>query len=149
MNLSIMHSTSKCDQQHTYLLQVFSMVLLVRFAFCCNCSTWNSVYTSEHCVHISYMCHVSGGGWSTTVRTSAVSSHPVIKIFTHQQTIPHDRIWVPKPPFHNMQGIFLVTRRTHGSVLHSYWCIADREVHTFFADDSACLTANNVWNEGK
>jgi hypothetical protein len=48
-----------------------------------------------------------------------------------------------------IQGIFFVTRRVNGSVLHRYRCIASREAHAIFADDSACLTANNVWNEGK
>jgi hypothetical protein len=28
-------------------------------------------------------------------------------------------------------------------------CIASHEAHTNFADDSACLMANNVWNEGR
>jgi hypothetical protein len=35
----------------------------------------------------------------------------------------------------------------HGSALHGDWCIAVCEVHTNFANESACLTANNVWNE--
>jgi hypothetical protein len=33
-------------------------------------------------------------------------------------------------------------------MLHRYWCIASREEHTIFADDSI-LDDNNVWNEGK
>jgi hypothetical protein len=47
------------------------------------------------------------------------------------------------------QGIFLVTRLIHDSALHRYWCITSREAHMIFADDSACLMADNVWNEGK
>jgi hypothetical protein len=48
-----------------------------------------------------------------------------------------------------IQGIFLVTRHVHGSVLHRYRCIAGHKAHTIFADDSACLVADKVWNEGK
>jgi hypothetical protein len=42
-----------------------------------------------------------------------------------------------------------ITRCIHSSVLHRYQCIAGRKAHAIFADDAACLTANNVWNEGK
>jgi hypothetical protein len=37
----------------------------------------------------------------------------------------------------------------HGSTLRSGWCSACCEVHMNFAHESACLMANNVWNEGK
>jgi hypothetical protein len=32
-------------------------------------------------------------------------------------------------------------------VPHGDWHAACREVHMNFADESACLTADNVWNE--
>jgi flagellar basal body-associated protein FliL len=40
------------------------------------------------------------------------------------------------------QGIFYC--RVHGSALHMVRCIAGRETHADFADESA----DNVWNEG-
>jgi hypothetical protein len=46
-----------------------------------------------------------------------------------------------------LQGLFLVTRRVHGSALHDDRCAACRETNTNFADESTCLTANNVRNE--
>jgi hypothetical protein len=39
--------------------------------------------------------------------------------------------------------------RVHGSALHGGRWAACCEAHTNFADESACLTADNVWNEGK
>jgi hypothetical protein len=48
-----------------------------------------------------------------------------------------------------IQGVFLLTRCVHGSALRRYQCIMGCEAHMIFADDSACLTADNVWNEGK
>jgi hypothetical protein len=32
---------------------------------------------------------------------------------------------------------------------HGDWCSADCEAHTNFADESACMTADNFQNEGK
>jgi hypothetical protein len=37
----------------------------------------------------------------------------------------------------------------HGSVLRGGQCAACCKSHTNFADESACLMADNVWNEGK
>jgi hypothetical protein len=35
----------------------------------------------------------------------------------------------------------------HDSELRGGWCAAYHEEHMKFADESACLTADNVWNE--
>jgi hypothetical protein len=35
----------------------------------------------------------------------------------------------------------------HDSALHSDWCIAGCKAHNNFADESACLMADNIWNE--
>jgi hypothetical protein len=37
----------------------------------------------------------------------------------------------------------------HGSALQGDRCAACREALMNFTDESACLTADNVWNEGK
>jgi hypothetical protein len=37
----------------------------------------------------------------------------------------------------------------HGSELHGGWGADCREEHMNFVDESACLMADNVWNEGK
>jgi hypothetical protein len=37
--------------------------------------------------------------------------------------------------------------RVHGSALHGGRCAACCEAYTNFANESACLTADNVWNE--
>jgi hypothetical protein len=42
---------------------------------------------------------------------------------------------------------FYFVDRFHGSALHGYRCIAGCEAHTNFADESACLTADNILNE--
>jgi hypothetical protein len=42
---------------------------------------------------------------------------------------------------------FYFVDQFHGSVLHSDRCTAGREVYKKFADESACLTADNVQNE--
>jgi hypothetical protein len=42
---------------------------------------------------------------------------------------------------------FYFVQRLHGSALHSDRGAACREVHTNFADESACLMAYNVRNE--
>jgi hypothetical protein len=48
-----------------------------------------------------------------------------------------------------MQGGFLVCGPGHGSALHGGRCAAFYEAHTNFADESACLSADNNWNEEK
>jgi hypothetical protein len=48
-----------------------------------------------------------------------------------------------------IMGIFVLTRRVQGSALHRYQCIAGHEANAIFANDLACFTADNVWNEGK
>jgi hypothetical protein len=59
-----------------------------------------------------------------------------------------------------MLGIFSVTLykyreyfysvgRVHGSALHAGRCTAYCELLMNFADESACLIVDNVWNEGK
>jgi hypothetical protein len=42
---------------------------------------------------------------------------------------------------------FYFVDRLHGSALHSDQCTAGCVVHTNFADESAFLTADNIWNE--
>jgi hypothetical protein len=42
---------------------------------------------------------------------------------------------------------FYFVDRFHGSALHGDRCSACCEAHTNFADESTCLTADNVWNE--
>jgi hypothetical protein len=42
---------------------------------------------------------------------------------------------------------FYYVDRVHGSALHGGRCAACREAHTNFADESACLTANNFRNK--
>jgi hypothetical protein len=42
---------------------------------------------------------------------------------------------------------FYFVDRFHGSALHSDRCAAGCEAHMNFADESACLTADNVRNE--
>jgi hypothetical protein len=42
---------------------------------------------------------------------------------------------------------FYFVGRFHGSALHADRCAAGCEPHTNFADESACLTADNVQNE--
>jgi hypothetical protein len=44
---------------------------------------------------------------------------------------------------------FYYVDRVHGCVLHGDQCVACREAHANFADESVCPMANNVWNEGK
>jgi hypothetical protein len=44
------------------------------------------------------------------------------------------------------EGVYFADR-FHSSALHGYRCIIGREVHMNFADESACLTADNVRNE--
>jgi hypothetical protein len=46
-----------------------------------------------------------------------------------------------------IQGGFFVTGRVHGSALHGDRCAACSGVLTNFADESACLTGDNIWNE--
>jgi hypothetical protein len=46
-----------------------------------------------------------------------------------------------------IQGIFLVTWRVHGSAIHGDQCAACCKVNANFADESACLTADNISNE--
>jgi hypothetical protein len=43
---------------------------------------------------------------------------------------------------------FYFVVRFHGSALHGDQCAACCETHTNFAEESACLTADNVRNEG-
>jgi hypothetical protein len=45
------------------------------------------------------------------------------------------------------QGGFYFVDRFHGSVLHGDRGAACHEVHTNFADESACLTADKFRNE--
>jgi hypothetical protein len=47
-----------------------------------------------------------------------------------------------------VERIFLVTRHIHSPALHRCWCILGRKAHAISADNSACLMAENVWNEG-
>jgi hypothetical protein len=42
---------------------------------------------------------------------------------------------------------FCFVDRFHGSALHGEQCAACCEAHTNFTDESACLMADNVWNE--
>jgi hypothetical protein len=42
---------------------------------------------------------------------------------------------------------FYFVDRIHDSALHGNWCTASYEEHANFADKSACLMANNIWNE--
>jgi hypothetical protein len=42
---------------------------------------------------------------------------------------------------------FYFVERFNDSVLHGDQGAACSEVHTTFADESACLTTDNVWNE--
>jgi hypothetical protein len=42
---------------------------------------------------------------------------------------------------------FYCVDRVHGSTFHGGPCAACREAHTNFADESACLTADNVRNQ--
>jgi hypothetical protein len=42
---------------------------------------------------------------------------------------------------------FYFVDQFHGSVLHGDLGTACHEAHTIFADESACLTADNVRNE--
>jgi hypothetical protein len=42
---------------------------------------------------------------------------------------------------------FYFVTRFHGSALHGNRCAAGCEAHTNFADESVCLTADNVRNE--
>jgi hypothetical protein len=44
-------------------------------------------------------------------------------------------------------GFFLVTRRVQGSAFHGDRCAACCEASANFADESACLTGDNVSNE--
>jgi hypothetical protein len=44
---------------------------------------------------------------------------------------------------------FYCVDRVHGSALDGDRCAACREVHASFSDESVCLMADNVWNEGK
>jgi hypothetical protein len=44
---------------------------------------------------------------------------------------------------------FYFVDRFHGSALHNDRCIAGCEAHTNFSDESVCLAADNVRNEGK
>jgi hypothetical protein len=44
---------------------------------------------------------------------------------------------------------FKSTDGVHSSVLHGEWYVAGHETHADFANDLACLMADNIWNEGK
>jgi hypothetical protein len=44
---------------------------------------------------------------------------------------------------------FYFVDRFHSSALHGDWCTTGYEAHMNFANDSACLMANNFWNEVK
>jgi hypothetical protein len=46
-----------------------------------------------------------------------------------------------------MEGGFPLCSLFHGSPLYGDKCTAGREVHTNFAEESACQTADNVRNE--
>jgi hypothetical protein len=48
--------------------------------------------------------------------------------------------------FTMLQGGFLPTWRVHGFALHGDRCTAGREAHANFADESACLMADNIRN---
>jgi hypothetical protein len=47
----------------------------------------------------------------------------------------------------NYREYFYSVDRVHGSALHCGRCAACCEAHANFADESARLTADNVWNE--
>jgi hypothetical protein len=44
---------------------------------------------------------------------------------------------------------FLTLMTIHSSALHINQCTFGCGAHTNFIDESACLMADNVWNEGK
>jgi hypothetical protein len=44
---------------------------------------------------------------------------------------------------------FYCADRVQGPALHGSRCAACCEAHTIFSDESACLTADGVWYEGK
>jgi hypothetical protein len=44
---------------------------------------------------------------------------------------------------------FYCVDRVHGPVLHGGWCAACCEVYMIYVHESACLIADNIWNEGK
>jgi hypothetical protein len=48
-----------------------------------------------------------------------------------------------------IQRVFVTSLTVHSSVLNGNWCAAYREAHMNFSNKSACLMADNVWNEGK
>jgi hypothetical protein len=48
---------------------------------------------------------------------------------------------------HTCSEGFYLADRFHGSTLHGARCTAGGEAHTNFADESACLTSDNVRNE--
>jgi hypothetical protein len=43
--------------------------------------------------------------------------------------------------------VFYFVDRFYGSVLHSDWVAVCLEAHTNFVEESACLMADNIWNE--
>jgi hypothetical protein len=43
---------------------------------------------------------------------------------------------------------FYFVDQVHGPTLHSSWCAACHKAHANFVE-SACLMADNFWNEGK
>jgi hypothetical protein len=45
-----------------------------------------------------------------------------------------------------IEDVYFVDR-PHGSAIHGSRCTAGCEAHTYFADESACLTADDVRNE--
>jgi hypothetical protein len=47
-----------------------------------------------------------------------------------------------------IQEYFYCVDWVYGSALHGDRCAACFEAHMNFADESACLMADNVWNEG-
>jgi hypothetical protein len=49
--------------------------------------------------------------------------------------------------FHLHREQFYCVRRVHGSAFHGDRCAPCREAHANVVDESACLTADNVWNE--
>jgi hypothetical protein len=55
--------------------------------------------------------------------------------------------YVGKIIYFRITGKFLVTRWIHSSVFHGNQCATCCEAHANFADESACLAGDNVWNE--
>jgi hypothetical protein len=48
-----------------------------------------------------------------------------------------------------LEGSSYICWPVYGTVLHGDRCTAHCKVHRNFADESVCLMADNVWNEGK